>query len=375
MEVLSQLVDKSLVMVREAGQERRYSLLETMRQYGAEKLTAAGEVTRLRTRHQEWYLALAQQAEPDLYGPQQVVWLERLEPELDNLRAALAWRDPAEAERWLGLRLARALFWFFYPGRYLSEGRAWFEKALAETSPGQRTWVRAMALYGGGILAMYQGDLITANERLTESSTIWRTLDQANLANPELNSRQELAMALFGLGTVRLNQGDESTAQTLLEECLESFQALGQETLYGIALMHLGDVALGQGDWATARICYQACLTIQRKLAYHWGMAQALNNLGEVARCQADYAQAAQFYRESQALFQQLGSGADVARSMHNLGYVALAHDQAPGSASRLTPWPRLAGSRTGLPTSHLGRRETQQKPNSLPHDPSPGEG
>ncbi|MDX1520365.1 MAG: tetratricopeptide repeat protein, partial [Anaerolineae bacterium] len=342
LDVLSQLVDKSLVVVREEGQERRYRLLETVRQYGAEKLRASGEDTRMRTQHQAWYLALAVEADPELYGPRQAEWLDRLETEHDNLRAVLAWSKTPQSEPWLGLRLARALFWFWYQRRYLSEGRSEFESALAQTEMGQRTWVRAMALYGSGAMAMYQGDLTTARPHLTESITIWR----------ELGNDVELAMALLTLGTVAINQGDERAAGPLLEACLPLFKKLGQETRYAVTLTHLGDVGLVQGDWTSARTRYEESLALQRAMGHQWGTAQALNNLGEVARCEGDYSRAVPLYEESLALFRELGSSGDVARSLHNLGYMALAQDDIDQAATRFAESLALfqeRGSKRGL--------------------------
>lgn len=339
LDLLSQLVDKSLVTVREDDQARRYGLLETVRQYSTQKLRASGDEAKIRIRHQQWYLALALEADRKLYGPRQAEWLDRLETEHDNLRAALAWSAPDERERRLGLRLARALFWFWYLSSYLSEGQAWFEKALAETDASQQSWERAMALFGSGIIAMFQGNITIAGQRLEKSIALWRMLgnnqDNNNEAgHNQVDASEELATALLSLGTVRLNQGDERAARALLEECLGLFQESGHETLYAVALTHLGDVALRQGDWAAARARYEECLTLQQKLAYPWGIAQVLNNLGEVARCETDYERAARLYDEGLALFRELDSSADVARSLHNLGYVALARGDAGRAAT-----------------------------------------
>lgn len=312
---LSQLVDKSLVAVREEGQKRRYSLLETVRQYGGQKLKTSGEEWWVCQQHRDWFLALAQQAEPELFKGQQAAWFDRLETEHDNLRAALAWSMAEESERWTGLRLARALYWFFYLGSHLSEGRSWFECALAEIDIGQNTWMRATALWGGGVVAMYQGDLNKARGYLKESVSIWRAL----------NNQSELAMALFGLGTVAINQGDEAEARLLFEECLPLFRELDQEMFAALTMMNLGDVALGHGDWASARTYYERSLALQRETGHKWAAAQALNNLGEAARYEGDYERAAVHYEESLALFREEGSSGDIARSFHNLGYVALA--------------------------------------------------
>jgi predicted ATPase/DNA-binding SARP family transcriptional activator len=341
LDLLARLVAKSLVVAEQQGALARYRLLETVRQYSAAKLRATDEETTVRTRHLDWYLALAMRADPHLRGPQQGQWLSMLQQERDNLRAALEWsladlkpQDPRHQTRGeplpaasspgshspgpldrqeLGLRLARALTWFWYLDGGLSEGRAWFEHALASIDELERSWARAMALYGAGVIALHQGDLTSARARLEASSTLWR----------EVGEPHELAMALFVLSVAAVNQGDDGAALACLEESLELFRASGDQQYYALSLMHMGDVALRRGEWAAARSRYEQALTIQQQLGGMWGIAQLLNNLGEVARCEGDYRRAAQFYEESLASFRALGSSGDIARSIHNLGYVA----------------------------------------------------
>jgi len=158
--LLTQLVDKSLVVLYEHDGTERYRLLETVRQYTADKLAESGESADTRRRHRDWYLALALQADAELRGPTQRVWIARLEAERDNVRAALAWslsEDGGEA----GLRLAGAMAWFWVMQANVNEGREWLEKALSsvrEPSPA----ARAKALNGAGIMAWRQGDLVAA---------------------------------------------------------------------------------------------------------------------------------------------------------------------------------------------------------------------
>jgi predicted ATPase/Tfp pilus assembly protein PilF len=340
LELLARLADKSLVMVRDDREERRYWLLEPVRQYSAAKLSSTDEEISLRARHLDWYLAQAERARPNLRGPSQEHWKEILRKERDNCRTALEWcfgaapQAPINRERGsehhkamghgrlpaggrsrieLGLRLADALAWFWYFDGALSEGRTWFERALARIDEAQRTWARAVALDGVGFMAMHQGDLPTARMRLVAGSAILR----------ELSEPHDLAMALFGLSIVAINQGDDPGALAHLEQSLELFRAAGDQEFYALTLMHMGDVALRRGEAAAARDRYEQALSIQRQLGSRWGAAQVLNNLGEVARYEGDYARAGQLYEESLALFKALGSSGDIARSLHNLGYVA----------------------------------------------------
>ena len=141
-------MDKSLVVVEDQGEEARYRLLETVRQYGREKLEESGEAERVRRRHANYYLALAEEAERGLSGSDQAPWLARLETEHDNLRAALRWSlGGGEAE--LGLGLAAALWSFWYTRGHLSEGRRWLESAVFENGR-LRTRAKARALGGAG---------------------------------------------------------------------------------------------------------------------------------------------------------------------------------------------------------------------------------
>jgi non-specific serine/threonine protein kinase len=160
LDLLSRLADKSLVSVAEhGGSEARYWLLETVRQFGWEKLEEAGEVAQTRKRHAEFYLALAEEAEPELSGAREGVWLEKLELEHDNLRAALEWSLECDDGAELGLRLSGALGGFWHVCGYLSEGRRWLDRELARRRSGVLpSPTRAKALSRAGWIAIFQGD-------------------------------------------------------------------------------------------------------------------------------------------------------------------------------------------------------------------------
>ncbi|NTU79505.1 MAG: tetratricopeptide repeat protein [Chloroflexales bacterium] len=340
LELLMRLTDKSLVMVRDEQAERRYWLLEPVRQYSLEKLRGTDEAVGIRERHRDWYLALATRASPNLRGPHQEQWKGVLRKERDNFRAALEWSldaEPQEADAYgftpggqgpqhdeqrgaacrprlaQGLRLAKSLTWYWYLDDALSEGRAWFERALAQTGEAERSWTRASALTGAGQMALHQGHLPMARAWLEAGSAILRAFHEPH----------DLAMALFLFSVAAINQGEEQAALASLQESSELFRAVGDQDYYALTLLHRGDVALQRGDGAAARAFYEQSLTIQRQLGSRWSIAQLLNNLGEVARCEGDYPRAARLYEESLALFHALGSSSDIARSFHNLGHVA----------------------------------------------------
>jgi non-specific serine/threonine protein kinase len=165
LDLLSHLVDKSLVVVAERDGEARYRLLETVKQYGREKLDESGEAEAIRGHHASFFLRLAEEAEPAMLGPEQWVWVGRLEREHDNQRAALGWlRERGEAER--GLRFAGALgqFWFFRG--YYTEGRAWLEEFLGLPGASGGTAVRAKALYALGVLIYRSADYAAGDQEV-----------------------------------------------------------------------------------------------------------------------------------------------------------------------------------------------------------------
>jgi predicted ATPase/DNA-binding SARP family transcriptional activator/Tfp pilus assembly protein PilF len=354
---LQSLLDQSLLQqVERLAGEARFTMLETIREYALEQLVVCGEAAALQQRHTAYYLALVAEADSHLWGPEQTAWLERLEVEYDNIRAALAWKwnegavqvAGAERDAEVGVEVVRSLCTFWYYRGYISEGRAWLEHALIRTGKKARTGARAAALYGCGVMAMFQGQASTARTRQEESIAIWR----------ERGDKRGLANALFSLGEVVVNQGDEQAALPILEECRELFQQVGDKSFYVRAVMYLGDVALGQGHIQTARSRYQDGLTIQHELGDTWTTAQLLNNLGEVARCEGDYARAKPLYEESLARFTALGTTGDMARSLHNLAYIAHAQGHGDQATTLFKESLRLfqeRGNRRGITECLIG--------------------
>jgi predicted ATPase/Tfp pilus assembly protein PilF len=348
---LGQLVDKSLVQVDEPGSEGRYRMAETVRQYGLVKLRAAGEEAALRERHRDWYLALAEQAEPELEGPRQAEWLARLEAEHDNLRAALAW-CVGRSEAVAGARLGWALGRFWYVRGHWSEGREQLASLLA--LPGMaRTVERDRALHWAVTLAIQQGDCPAAWALAEESLVIQRELgDQQGIAKSlgslalaathqgeyetaralyeeglaivrQLGDQQEIAEALSGLATVAHFQGENEAARGLYKECLAIQRQLGNKRKIAYSLNNLGTVAYVQGDYEAARALYKECLAIDREVSGQQAIYYSLLNLGSVAADQGDYEVARALYEESLAICRQLGDQQGIAVSLLNLGEVA----------------------------------------------------
>ena len=320
---VASLVDKSLLWQDEAGPEPRFLMLETIREYALEQLEASGEAAATRRRHAEYYLALAEQAAPELRGAQQLAWLDRLDREHDNLRAALGWaRQSGEAE--LGLRLAGALWRFWNIRSYWTEGRGWLEAALALAGPSRPVRVRAEALDGAGLLAWHQDDRAAARARLEESLAIWQ----------ELGDRSGIALTLALLGLVSWSEGDETAGRLLLEESLAIWRDVGQGWGVALALGVLGRMALHQGDYAAASSRLEESVAIRYEAGDTWVVAQNLNSLGDLARLGGDYQRARALYEESLALSRQLRSKATIASLLHNLGHVTSVQGDQRGAAA-----------------------------------------
>ena len=347
LDLLTGLVDKSLVIVERVssgdggGGKKRYHLLETVRQYGRDKLLESGEAVGLRDRHLEWYLGLAERAEPEFRGPDQVEWLDTLEAEHDNLRAALEWSMGKEYIE-MGLRLAGTLWPFWSVRGYNGEGNQWLERVLSgkinEPASTLAMAARAKALCGS--MWISGGNLTVKQSRLEESIKIWQ----------ELGDKSGIAESLYTLGVLMFSQGDLSRAKELLGESLSLYRVIGDkwgiatslvwlakgvgefEGDYGRAgtllkeslplfrevgdrrglahvLIGLGDNMIHQGDYEEARGLIEEGLALSRELEDKWMMVSSLYVLGKVARGGGDYGRATEFFKESIVVWQEIDHG------------------------------------------------------------------
>ena len=293
--VLGQLVDKSLVMVERRHEKTRYRLLETVRLFGREKLLEAGEASDVRRRHRDWYLEVAEQADHELRGPALEPWLERLEAEHDNLRAALKWSatepDQAEAE----LRLASGLRWFWFIHGHWTEGRGWLEHALSR-SDGLPVAFLPKLLHGASTLARFQGD----HERAL-------ALSERGLAlSRRLGDRESVAWFLIWFGAIALHQSEYDRAAAFFAESLPLSRSLGDKWLISMALANLGVVARLQGHYDRAAALHTESLALGREVGDNWRCASSLASLGIVALRRGDHERAAALYEESLTLCKQI---------------------------------------------------------------------
>lgn len=319
-----QLAAKSLVVVEAQNGEARYRLLETIRQYARDRLVEAGEAPTARRRHRDWYLALAERAQPELRGQKQAAWLERLETEHDNLRGALEWSTLDEGGAEEGLRLAGALWMFWHVHGHFTEGRGWLQSMLGR-SPDASPAARAKALAGAGFLAFRQGDYDGATAHFQESLPLFRALEDSSGAGHALQT----------LGHIAVARGEVEQAKTLLAESLEWCRRAGDKRLMAISLNALGEAARCQEDYAAARSSYEASLALRREAGDRRGLAVSLGNLGHVALHQGDARGAAALFREALVLAHELTYKLAIAEYLSGLGGVAAADGQ-PARAARL---------------------------------------
>jgi predicted ATPase/DNA-binding CsgD family transcriptional regulator/Flp pilus assembly protein TadD len=300
LELLSMLVEKSLVVAEESWERgARYRLLEPVRQYAEEKSRVSGEGEAVRLRHAEFFLALAEAAEPGLSGPRQVEWLDRLEDEYGNFRSALTWTLEREID--LGPRIAGALCRFWHTRGYLSEGREYLE-AVARTDMIPLT-VRAKALNGLGWIAEPQGDYERARVAYEESLKLYRSSkDKRGIAN-----------TLGDLGSLALDRGDYEQATSLLEESLTLHRELdSKEDVVGV-LDGLGVLASAKGDPERSISFFSEALALSREAGNVRRNATSLGNLGITMLVHGDPEQATELLEESLALFRDIGDNSNVA--------------------------------------------------------------
>ena len=286
----------------------RFVMLDTLREFANEQLDASGEGAALRERHRAWCLALAERAEPALRGKESTEWLERLEREHDNLRAALAGAFEAKIPE-LALRLGGALWFFWYQHGHWSEGRDWLERAL-ERGVSAQPRLRAQALYGVADIARHQDQSEEALAACEDALALYR----------ESGDAAGVARALGQLGYIHQVRGDPEPASLALAESLTLFRELGDLERISFTLVGLGALAQLSGDLESARGHYEESLEIGRRLDDAGATATALVNLGEVVQQQGDAARASTLYAESLALYARLGHLVAIAYCLEQIG-------------------------------------------------------
>jgi non-specific serine/threonine protein kinase len=314
---VASLVNKSLLQQTEqAGGEPRFVMLETIREYGLECLKGNGERENFRQRHASFFLQLAQRAEPELGSQEQSVWLTYLEQDHDNFRAALRWAL-AERQAEISLRLAGALWWFWYLHGHYREGRAWLDKVLAEGSD-QRTIHRSRALIGAGGLAFLQCEYSSSEQLLQEGLALAR----------ELADRESIATSLQLLGSVAREQGDYKHAIELHQESFDLWRALDNKRGVARSLNYIGFASWLNGDFERTAMACEQTLGLFRELGDKEGIVWSLLNLSAVMYYREKYEQAVSLCQESLTLSREIGYKEGIAWSLNIWGNVARRQEQ-----------------------------------------------
>jgi predicted ATPase/transcriptional regulator with XRE-family HTH domain len=323
-EGVAALLDKSMLQqVEQDGEEPRLQMLVTVRVFGQECLLASGEDELIRYTHAQYYLALTEQAEPHLKGPEKSVWLAHIDRELENLRVALEWSiKTGEAE--LALRICGALLEFWSRHGNRSEGSYWLKAVLGLQGAATHHAARAKALYAAGYLAWDQNELSEANFLLRESVALYR----------ELGDERGLARSLGSLGVLMQHQGNLVEGRTLVEESLTLHSRQGSNWELANLLQNMSYVAWWQGDLARVAALAEESLILARGLGDKFLIAVALHDIGYVKWQQGDLVRASTLVGESLVIFRELGYKLGIAGSLDTQGSIALAqHDFEQASA------------------------------------------
>ena len=275
LEAVAELVDFSLVTIGESVDgEPRVGMLQTIREFALERLAAEDDPDAVRRRHAEYYLGFAERAAAELHGTQQLLWLDRLEADHDNLRAALSWSlepqqpAPGSDDRVsIGIRLVNALSWFWYGHCHAADGRRWLERAMEVAGDDGPDLARAV--HGLGVLLLQQGEIEAGRGALERSLALWR----------HLGDRERVAVELSSLGVAHRMLSDIDTARALLQESVDVSRELRSDARLTTALSNLAIVEIDAGQPERAMVLLREALVIDRKRDDSWGVAVVEGNI------------------------------------------------------------------------------------------------
>ncbi len=326
-EAITSLLDKSLVQQREeAGDEPRLLMLETVREYAWERLSADEEGEAVRQAHAAYYLALAEEAEPHLYGAEQDQWQKLLSREQSNLRASLQWLVEGQTaeKKEMAARLVSALARFWEVQHRLQEGRTFLERALVGSEETVAPSVRAKALETTVFVALNQGDTGRAEALAEQSLVLYR----------QLADKQGMAAALQWLGMIARTKGDIAAARSLLEEALALYRETGHKNMTW-ALFHLGLLEERQGTYARARARFEESLALFRQVGDKKGMVNALYWLAWMYLSQGEATTAATLLEEGCKFAREIGYSVGLADCLRALCEVELSQGNPAAARTR----------------------------------------
>ncbi|WP_192909673.1 ATP-binding protein [Gandjariella thermophila] len=343
LDLVNGLIDKSVLLREEHGGQARYRLLDTVRQFGLERLRETGEEAELRRRHRNWYLNLARQGDAEWFGPHQVAWFTRLRRDHANLRAALSYCLSTPGEVRAGLRMAATLWFYWLACGYVAEGCYWLERGLElDTEPSGE---RATALWVNSFITTFQGD----------NPSAVRMLDEARDLARESGDESTLAYVTQIRGLAALARGDLAEAEPLLTHSLERHEALDQfGAIAATGWVMLAYAAVGQGDFDRAVSLSQRCRALSERRGDIWARSWALWALSLVEWTRGRPRQAAEYARECLRIKQIFHDVLGMAFAVDMLAWTAAAEGAGERAAVLLggaqTTWQTMGEPQAGAP-------------------------
>lgn len=342
-DVVADLVRRSVIL--EAGAPKRYDLPDDVRRHALEDLQASPKYDHIREKHLDWCRSYAEQGAAALDGPGQQAWLEALESEHDNFRAALEWGTARrDCEAALGLAAALGRFWEVRS--HVAEGRRWLDRALGQ-SPGAPPMVRARAASSAGLLAFRGRDYAAARTSYEESLALHWSVDD----------RLGATGILHALGNVAFQQRDLEEGRRLFGESLDIGRQLGDDRVIAASLTNLGAVAEVKGDHRSARSLYGEALDLWRTIGDSYNAASVLANLAEVALAERDLAGARALASDALEARRLVGDKAGMASVLRLLSTVALKQRDVDAARSFEAQRRQLVGETEGSWLARFRRR------------------
>lgn len=319
---LTALVNHSLVQpIHLESGEVRFVMLETIREFALARLRERAESVEMQARHAQYFLGLAVESESGLQGPDQVTWMQRINADNNNLRAAFAWSLSGQGEIERGLQAGAALWWFWWTNGQVSEGRRWLGDLILGASEKGLSHASAYgpSVLGSGILAFFAGDFAAALPQF----------EVARDLGAHLNDMITHGYAIFMIGTVLMlsNQGEEG--QALLDQGAFILRQAGPSATWHVGVTSLAQTLLSfeRSDLDAAQQHADAGMAIFAELGQPYGIGLAFNYQGDVARLRGTYDLAAKRYQEALPLLYRAKARSEIPAVLHNFAHVLLAQE------------------------------------------------